>query len=102
MTKYIDKIVEIVSEVTEVTAEDIKSTSRKESVSFARKLVIEFCYRFGIPTSAIAIYLNRSQDGIRKLYISLIQYSRTKVEAETERVIADKLNSIFVDNPPTA
>lgn len=102
MTKYLDQIIKIVSETTEVSIEDIKSKSRKESVSFARKLVIEFCYRFGISTSAIADYLHRSQDGIRKLYISLIQYSRTKVEAETERVIADKLNSIFVDNPPTA
>lgn len=97
MTKYIDKIIEIVSEVTEVTAEDIKSKSRKESVSFARKLVIEFCYRFGIPTSIIANYLHRSNDGIRKLYISLIKYTRTKVEAETERVITDKLDSIFID-----
>jgi len=99
MTKYLDKIIEVVSETTEVSIDDIKSPSRKEDISFARKLFVELAYRLGVPTSVIAKYLHRSQDGIRKLYISLIQYSRTKVEAETERLITDKLDSYFKENP---
>jgi len=101
MKKYLNKIIEIVSETTDVSIEDIQSNKRTETVSFARKLFVEFCFRYGIPTSAIANYLRRSNDGIRKLYISLIKYTRSKVEAETERVIADKLDSYFIDKQIT-
>ncbi len=96
-TKYIEKIIATVADNTEVSAEDIVSKSRKETVSFARKLFVSCCYRYSIPTSAIANDLNRSNDGIRKLYISYIQYVLSSVEKNTERVITEKLDSFFID-----
>ncbi|MBP5369770.1 MAG: hypothetical protein J6Z01_15105 [Bacteroidales bacterium] len=96
-TKYIEKIIATVADNTEVSAEDIVSKSRKETVSFARKLFVSCCYRYSIPTSAIANYLNRSNDGIRKLYISYVQYVLSSVEKNTERVITEKLDSFFID-----
>lgn len=96
-TKYIEKIIATVSDNTEVSAEDIVSKSRRETVSFARKLFVSCCYRYSIPTSAIANYLNRSNDGIRKLYISYVQYTLSSVEKNTERVITEKLDSFFID-----
>ena len=97
--KYIEKIIATVAEVTEISAEDIVSKSRAETVSFARKLFVSCCYRYSIPTSAIANYLKRSNDGIRKLYISLVQFSLSNVQKNTERVITDKLDSYFIDKP---
>ena len=98
-TKYIEKIIATVADNTEVSAEDIVSKSRKETVSFARKLFVSCCYRYSIPTSAIANYLKRSNDGIRKLYISYVQCVLSSVEKNTERVITDKLDSYFIDKP---
>ena len=96
---YIEKIITTVAEVTEISAEDIVSKSRAETVSFARKLFVSCCYRYSIPTSAIAAYLKRSNDGIRKLYISLVQNNLSNVEKNTERVITDKLDSYFIEHP---
>ena len=93
MLKYLEQIITAVAEETGVTTEDIISPKRHEDISIARKLFVSFCYRYGISTSKIAEYLQRSNDGIRKLYLAFIKSKQRDVELDVERVIKDKLDS---------
>ena len=74
----LDKFIQIVSDVTGIASKDIVSRSRQEDIVLARKVFVNICLKYGISTTALAATLNRTKEGIRKLYISSLADEETR------------------------
>lgn len=61
-TELFAKIMAVVSEITEVSKEEILSQSKTEECVAARALFVHFCCTKGVPTCAIRDYLNRKRN----------------------------------------
>lgn len=61
-TELFAKIMAVVSEITEVSKEEILSQSKTEECVAARALFVHFCCTKGVLTCAIRDYLNRKRN----------------------------------------
>ena len=75
----LDKFIQVVSEVTEVSVKDIVSRSRQEDIVLARKVFVNICLKYGISTRQIAETLHRSKEGIRRFYVQSISDESRKI-----------------------
>ena len=90
---YLSVIISAVEEITEITAEVIKSPSRKEEKMQAKKLLVIIAQEYGISNDAIARFLGGTTAGVRGLAaaakakdngkIFTINYNRIKKKLES-------------------
>lgn len=64
------KIIDLVSQVTELSTEQIMSKTKTDDLVAARSLFVHYCVKFGLPSVSIAAYLCRRKTNSVNRYLS--------------------------------
>lgn len=83
----LNKILDIVADVTQISSEKIISRSRKEEVSLARKLFVNVCLKYGFSTKQIATAIKRSNEGIRGIFVASLDENRQLYRSYYKEII---------------
>ena len=98
-TKTLNCILDTVSEVCEVSREELLSRCKRQEVVDARCIFVHFCKHYGFPSKVIADFLNRQRacviDNYARNYYS---YSRISFMLRVySQQVSDKLSAILPD-----
>lgn len=58
-TEILNNVLNVVSEVCEISSEEILSKCKREDIVLARCIFVHYCYGLGIPAVSIALFLHR-------------------------------------------
>ena len=73
-TEFLNEILGIVSEVCEVSREDLLSHCKREDVLYARCILVKHCKDYGIPNNVLAEFLNRHRGCVIDTYVRSYKY----------------------------
>lgn len=68
-TELLKSILNVVSEVCEISSEDILSHSKRNDIVDARCIFVHFCMEYGLPTVTIMHFLNRRRTCVINNYL---------------------------------
>ena len=73
-TELLNDILGVVSEVCEVSREDLLSHGKKEDVLQARCIFVHYCKEYGIPNYILSEFLNRKRGCVIDSYVQSYKY----------------------------
>ena len=96
-TDILNSILGVVSEVCEVSREDILSHCKREEVVDARCIFVHYCKEYGFQSKVVAEFLNRKRACVVDAYArNYRSYSKVSFMFRTySRQVADKLSVMF-------
>lgn len=96
-TELLNDILGVVTEVCEVSREDILSHCKREEVVDARCIFVHFCKEYGFQSSVLAVFLNRKRSCVIDAYArNYRNYSRISYMFRFySRQVSDKLSAMF-------
>jgi chromosomal replication initiation ATPase DnaA len=97
-TQIFNTLLETVSQVCEVSAEDILSIKKAEEVVDARTILVYFCKDYGLHTAEIAKFLNRKKQDTICEYMG--KYPILRKQSANFRMDVNRITSILEDILP--
>lgn len=96
-TELLNEILGIVSEVCEVSKEDILSHCKREDVVDARCIFVYYCRQYGFKSQVLADFLNRKRRCVIDSYIRNYPYfsKQSFMFRVYSRQVSEKLLSMF-------
>lgn len=97
-TPIFNTLLETVSQVCEVSAEDILSIKKAEEVVDARTILVYFCKDYGLHTAEIAKFLNRKKQDTICEYMG--KYPILRKQSANFRMDVNRITSILEETLP--
>ena len=96
-TELLNEVLGVVTEVCEVSREDVLSHCKKEDVLYARCIFVHQCKDYGIPNNVLAEFLNRRRGCVIDSYIQSYKYfyKQSYIFRLCSAKVSDKLASKY-------
>lgn len=96
-TELLNSMLDIVSEVCEVSREDILSHCKREDVVDARCIFVHYCRKYGFKNQVVAEFLNRKRRCVIDAYLRNYPYfsKQSYLFRIYDRQVGDKLADMY-------